>query len=139
FNYKCLFSISRAVLELNVSSCHSLLKFRNPEKMPRFLLKAKLKPEKEQQYIDEHNNIYPEVSSGLRSAGVINLHIWKDGLTLYMMIEMEEGNDLSALGEGSEYRNSCPRIQEWEVKMETEFHGGWTQIAEIHSSDNWRK
>ncbi|KAL3779445.1 hypothetical protein HJC23_012722 [Cyclotella cryptica] len=107
------------------------------ERMPRFLLKAKLKPEKEQQYVDEHNNIYPEVSSGLRSAGVINLHIWKDGLSLYLMVEMEEGKDLSALGEGSDYRNSCPRIQEWEVKMETEFHGGWTQIEEIHSSDNW--
>jgi len=107
--------------------------------MPRFLLKSTLKSGKEQQYIDEHNNIYPEVSSGLRSAGVLHLHIWKDGLSLYMMIEMENGKDLTMLGEGSEYRKSSPRVQEWELKMASEFHEGWTQIDEIHTSDNWGK
>ena len=105
--------------------------------MPRYLMKATLKPEKEQAYIDEHDNIYPEVTKGLRSAGIINLHIWKDGLSLFMVIEMEEGKDLSMLGDGSKYRNSSPRIQEWEEKMETEFHSGWTEIKMIHSSDIW--
>ena len=104
----------------------------------RFFLKAALRPEKEQAYIDEHDNIYPEVSSGLRSAGVINLYIWKDGLQLFMLIEMEDGKDLSVFGEGSDYRKSSPRVVEWEDKMATEFHSGWTQVEEVHSSDNWR-
>lgn len=51
--------------------------------MPRYLMKAQLKPGKEQAYIDEHDNIYPEVSHGLRAAGIVNLHIWNDGLNLY--------------------------------------------------------
>mmetsp|Transcript_12681 Transcript_12681/g.28108 ORF Transcript_12681/g.28108 Transcript_12681/m.28108 type:complete len:106 (+) Transcript_12681:388-705(+) len=105
--------------------------------MPRFFMKATLRPEKEQAYIDEHDNIYPEVSSGLKAAGVVNLHIWKDGLSLYMLIEMKDGCDLSVFGEGSEYRKSSPRVVEWEDKMATEFHGGWTQIQEVHSSDSW--
>lgn len=54
-----------------------------------------------------------------------------------MLIEMDDGKYLSMLGNGSEYRHSSPRIQEWEEKMETDFHGGWTEIKEIHSSDNW--
>mmetsp|Transcript_24691 Transcript_24691/g.50674 ORF Transcript_24691/g.50674 Transcript_24691/m.50674 type:complete len:98 (-) Transcript_24691:171-464(-) len=78
--------------------------------MPRFFMKATLRPEKEQAYIDEHDNIYPEVSSGLKAAGVVNLHIWKDGLSLYMLIEMKDGCDLSVFGEGSEYRKSSPRV-----------------------------
>lgn len=80
----------------------------------RFFMKATLHKEKEQAYVDEHDNIYPEVSSGLRAAGVINLHIWKDGLQLYMLIEMEDGKDLSVFGEGSTYRQSSPRVVEWE-------------------------
>lgn len=105
--------------------------------MPRFLMTATLKRDKEQQYIDEHDNIYPEVTKGLRAEGITNLHIWKDGLSLYLFIDMVDGKDLSVLGVGSEYRNSSVRIQEWETKMETEFHSGWTEIKEIHSSDNW--
>ena len=107
--------------------------------MPRYLMTAQLKPEKEQAYIDEHDNIYPEVSQGLRAAGVVNLHIWKDRLSLYMFVEMEGGKDLSILGKGSDYRNGSQRIKEWEEKMETDFHGGWTEVREIHSSDNWGK
>ena len=104
----------------------------------RFFMKATLHKEKEQAYIDEHDSIYPEVSNGLRAAGVVNLHIWKDGLQLYMLIEMEDGKDLSVFGDGSDYRKSSPRVVEWEDKMATEFHSGWTQLEEIHSSDNWK-
>ena len=100
-------------------------------------MKAVLKPDKEQQYIDEHDNIYPEVTKGLRAAGVTNLHIWKDGLSLYLFIDMVEGKDLTVLGVGSEYRKSSARIQEWEEKMSSEYHSGWSEIEEIHSSDNW--
>ena len=63
----------------------------------RFFMKATLHKEKEQAYIDEHDNIYPEVSNGLRAAGVINLHIWKDGLHLCMLIEREDGKDCQFL------------------------------------------
>ena len=101
-------------------------------------MKATLCKEKEQAYIDEHDNIYPEVTSGLRSAGVINLHIWKDGLQLYMLIEMDDDKDLSMFGEGSCYRKSSRRVVEWENKMAAEFHSGWTSIEEIHTSDDWK-
>ena len=41
----------------------------------------------------------------------------------------------TALGENSEYLKSHERIREWETKMGTDFHKGWTQLTEIHTSD----
>jgi len=43
----------------------------------------------------------------------------------------------TALGENSEYLKSHERIREWETKMGTDFHKGWTQLTEIHTSDKW--
>ena len=74
--------------------------------MPRYLQYANLIEGREAAYIHEHDNIYMEVSSGLKKAGVQNLHIWrKDGTNeIFMYIEIDGGKDIAtALGENSEY------------------------------------
>lgn len=109
--------------------------------MPRYLMYATLIEGMATPYITEHDNIYPEVSSGLAKAGVQNLHIWRKSPTsndIFMYVEMEEGKDMAtALGENSEYLKSHPKIREWEMKMATDFHKGWTTMTEIHTSDKW--
>jgi len=90
--------------------------------MPRYMMYANLIPGQEQPYIDEHDNIYIEVSSGIKKAGVRDLHIWRKGTTneIFMFIDMEEGKDMKvALGENSEYLRSHERVREWETKMAT--------------------
>ena len=39
-----------------------------------------------------------------------------------------------ATGPGSRYRMN-PKCKEWEELMDADFHGGWTKMDEIHSSD----
>ena len=44
-----------------------------------------------------------------------------------------------ATGPGSYYRENA-RAKEWEELMDGEFHAGWTECKEIHSSDiHWNK
>jgi len=107
--------------------------------MPRYMMYASLIPGKEQPYIDEHDNIYIEVSSGLKKAGVKDLHIWRKGVTkeIFMFINIEEGLGKVTLGENSEYLRSHERVREWKTKMATDFHKGWTEMTEIHTSDKW--
>mmetsp|Transcript_31243 Transcript_31243/g.38030 ORF Transcript_31243/g.38030 Transcript_31243/m.38030 type:complete len:121 (-) Transcript_31243:146-508(-) len=95
--------------------------------------------EKMIEYIQHHDNIWPEVKSGLKKAGILNLHIYRvpNTLQLIMIIEVEYNLDLDqALGEGSDYR-TCPIAQKWEEMMDDDFHGGWKRTDKIHSSDNW--
>jgi len=60
--------------------------------MPRYLMFANLIEGRADSYIEEHDNIYPEVSVGLKKAGVKDLHIWRKGESneIFMYIEMEE-------------------------------------------------
>mmetsp|Transcript_98 Transcript_98/g.276 ORF Transcript_98/g.276 Transcript_98/m.276 type:complete len:110 (+) Transcript_98:171-500(+) len=91
------------------------------------------------EYVHHHDNIYPEVTSGLRSAGVLSLEInvVPKTLTLIMTITTRANVDLdAALGPGSAYREIA-RCKEWEELMDSRFHGGWDKCEEIHSSENW--
>ena len=39
-----------------------------------------------------------------------------------------------ATGPGSKYRENL-RCKEWEEMMDADFHGGWTELSEVHSSE----
>jgi len=88
-------------------------------------------------YLHHHDNIYPEVCTGLRAAGITQLTIFRvpDTLRLCMYIVTAGPIDLSAAtGPGSAYR-AVPRCKEWEELMDSSFHGGWIDTEEVHSSD----
>jgi diketogulonate reductase-like aldo/keto reductase/L-rhamnose mutarotase len=110
--------------------------------MPRHTFITTLREGKAAGYRDYHDNIYPEVAAGLRTAGVKQLNIYQQPGTnvLVMTIDTCGSIDLSAAtGPGSRYRQN-PRCREWEELMDGEFHNGWTEMKEIHSSDlHWNR
>ncbi|MGK3743568.1 MAG: L-rhamnose mutarotase [Bacillariaceae sp.] len=92
-----------------------------------------------EKYIDRHNNIPSEVCSGLRTAGITFLSINRLPKTNVLVLSMELAGcgqlDLQkATGPGSTYRKNNICCQ-WEIDMETQYHNGWTELEEIHSSD----
>ncbi len=119
---------------------------KNLSKMPfssvvRYCFHTNIKPGKLPEYIKYHDNIFPEVASGLAAHGVQDLNIYQvpDTNTLIMNInfQRDDGKNLGeALGPGSDYRK-VDRCKDWEELMEAEFTGGWTEIKNIHSSSNW--
>lgn len=95
-----------------------------------------MKPGKLQEYLNYHDNIYPEVAAGLRTAGItlLSIYVLPGTNRLVMVIETAGAIDLSkATGPGSTYRDSA-RCKEWEELMDADFHGGWTELDEVHSS-----
>eukprot|EP00941_MAST-03F_sp_MAST-3F-sp1_P006274 g6274.t1 len=103
---------------------------------------AQLRPGMGPAYRSMHDRIYPEVAAGLRAAGIKQLNIYQkpQSETLVMVIDTAGNVDLSkATGPGSNYRMN-PRCKEWEELMDGEYHTGWTQLEEIHSSDvHWNR
>ena len=95
------------------------------------------------EYIQRHNDIPLEVCAGLRTAGVsfLSIHRLPGTSVLVLTIEKAGANlDLEkSTGPGSAYREN-PICQKWEVDMETQYHNGWTELEEIHSSNvEWNR
>ena len=59
--------------------------------MERYAWKAKIKPGKKQEYINRHNNIWPEMVELLKSAGICNYSIWIEGDIVFGYYECEKG------------------------------------------------
>eukprot|EP00746_Dinoflagellata_sp_MGD_P003027 gnl/MRDRNA2_/MRDRNA2_105902_c0_seq1.p2 gnl/MRDRNA2_/MRDRNA2_105902_c0~~gnl/MRDRNA2_/MRDRNA2_105902_c0_seq1.p2 ORF type:complete len:131 (+),score=23.98 gnl/MRDRNA2_/MRDRNA2_105902_c0_seq1:92-484(+) len=105
--------------------------------MGRHMFFTEVKEGKLDEYIKYHDYIYPEVAAGLRMAGMTSLRIFLVPGTrkLCMYIETAGNLDLGkATGPGSKYRENL-KCKEWEELMDADFHGGWTECEEIHSSD----
>ncbi|HEX4443320.1 MAG TPA: L-rhamnose mutarotase [Galbitalea sp.] len=65
--------------------------------------RTRLRPGHEAKYSHTHRSIPEAVATALRSAGVISWRIWRDGLTLFHVIETRDGRDamgqrMAALG-----------------------------------------
>lgn len=92
-----------------------------------------------QEYIHCHNNIWLEVSHGLKAAGIrsLTIHTVPNTLQLVMVVETEGNLTVEqATGPNSDYRKN-DTARRWEEMMATEFHSGWTLCSQIHTSDNW--
>jgi L-rhamnose mutarotase len=59
--------------------------------------RTRLLPGSEQAYSQLHSRIPDAVADGLRSAGVVDWRIWRDGLTLFHVIQTRDGRE--AMGE----------------------------------------
>lgn len=103
---------------------------------------TEVKEGKLEEYLKHHDNIWPEVAAGLRTAGVTQLTIFNvPGTRKLVMYITTSGNiDIEkALGPGSKYRED-PKCKEWEEMMTAmmgdDVHGGgWTRMTRVHSSD----
>jgi len=53
-------------------------------------LHTRLKPGTEEEYADAHANIPPELVEALKGAGVRNWRIWRSGLDLFHVVDVED-------------------------------------------------
>ena len=110
--------------------------------MGRHCFYTEVKEGKLEEYLAHHDNIWPEVVAGLRVAGVTELTIFNVPGTNRLVMHISTSGDLDlgkALGPGSKYRED-PKCRQWEEMMDADFHGGWTEMHAVHSSDReWNK
>ena len=60
--------------------------------MARVGFKMTLKPGNEVEYKKRHNEIWPELSDLLHETGIRNYSIWRDGLTLFGYLEIDDAD-----------------------------------------------
>ncbi|MFI6499294.1 L-rhamnose mutarotase [Nonomuraea typhae] len=58
--------------------------------MVRLALRSRLKPGAEQTYDREHASIPAELEAAMREHGVRSWRIWRDGLDLFHVVEVED-------------------------------------------------
>jgi L-rhamnose mutarotase len=66
-----------------------------PDSVPHEIVgwRTRLLPGFEDDYTRIHSRIPDAVAAALRDAGVVNWRIWRDGLTLFHVIETTDGRD----------------------------------------------
>lgn len=85
--------------------------------MKRFCFALDLKddPELIQQYIDHHENVWPEILKSITDAGIIDMEIYNVANRLFMIMETEDDFDAETKAE-TDRKN--PKVQEWEALMD---------------------
>jgi L-rhamnose mutarotase len=79
--------------------------------MARVGFKMVLKPGNEAEYKKRHDEIWPELADLLHEATISNYSIWRDGLTLFGYLEVEDQAKMDALPEQ-------PLMKKWWAYME---------------------
>ena len=87
-------------------------------------------PEVIKRYKSHHQNVWPEVEEGLRSAGITHMKIFLLGRRLFMYMEADDNyNPLRA----QEVYMEHPRVPEWEALMQ----GLQEPVPEASSGEWW--
>jgi L-rhamnose mutarotase len=79
--------------------------------MARVAFKMQLKPGNEVEYKRRHDEIWPELAELIRDTGISNYSIWRDDLTLFGYLEVEDPLKMAALPQ-------LPLMQKWWAHME---------------------
>jgi len=80
--------------------------------MERYAWKARLLPGKRDEYIKRHDEIWPEMTSLLKEAGICNYSIWLSGETLFGYYECEKG-----IKHAADTQSSSPIVKKWGEHM----------------------
>ncbi len=66
------------------------------------------------EYCRLHEDIWPEIATSIRDAGIVGMQIWRTGNRLFMVMETDARFDpkAKALADATN-----PRVQEWESLM----------------------
>ena len=80
--------------------------------MERFAWKARLLPGKKAEYIRRHDEIWPEMTELLNSAGIHNYSIWIAGDEIFGCYEAEQGVDFA-----SKVQAESPLVGRWNEYM----------------------
>ncbi|MFL5738774.1 MAG: L-rhamnose mutarotase [Flavisolibacter sp.] len=82
----------------------------------RYCLTLALKndPELIRQYEEHHKNVWPEILTSIRSAGIKNMEIFRFQDRLFMIMEVNENFDFEKKAAAD---NSNEKVQQWEQLM----------------------
>ncbi len=80
--------------------------------MERYAWKAVIIDGKKEEYIKRHNNIWPELVSLLKEAGISNYSIWITGNEVFGYYECEKGAEYAAKKQAE-----SPIVDKWNEYM----------------------
>lgn len=80
-----------------------------------FTLDLKNDPELIKEYIEHHQNVWPEILESITDAGIIDMEIYNVGDRLFMIMETIDDFDPDAKAEADQ---NNPKVQEWEALMD---------------------
>lgn len=95
-----------------------------------------------QEYLNYHNNIWPEVEAGFKKAGYREIKLFRFQHLIVMSVTVPEGADLAEMGKLAEASNK--RCAEWNQLMDTYQMGvpgtaegqKWVEVTEFYSFKN---
>lgn len=94
--------------------------------MKRVGIYFKLKAGKRQEYVEAHDNIWPEVRETLTEAGICNYSIWNIGEMLFSYYEVEDETKMEQVLSCSEaYRKWREFMEEFVYKEEITEQKEW--------------
>lgn len=85
--------------------------------MQRFCFALDLKddPDLIKEYIEHHQNVWPQILESITDSGIIDMEIYNVANRLFMIMETEDDFDTEAKTEAD---NNNPKVQEWEKLMD---------------------
>ncbi|WP_421897645.1 L-rhamnose mutarotase [Marinoscillum sp.] len=85
--------------------------------MKRYALTLDLKddPQLIGQYIEHHQNVWPEIVRSIKASGIYHMEIYHVATRLFMIIEAEESFSFEEKGQMDA---DNPKVQEWELLMD---------------------
>ena len=101
--------------------------------MQRLALCYRVKPEKKQEYIDAHREIWPEITRGMKEAGCQEMTIFLRGSNLFIYALIEDIEEFNRIRAGD------PHYQNWsewmnrllEAPFDDEEAGAFAGLQEI--------
>ena len=80
--------------------------------MEKYAWKAKIKKGMEAEYVKRHNEIWQELVGVLKSAGICNYTIWRNGVELFGYYECEKGAEFACRTQAE-----SPVVDRWNEYM----------------------
>lgn len=89
-------------------------------------------PELVEKYVDVHRHVWPEIIEGQRQVGILQMQIYRNGRTLFMIVDTVDSfdwdKDMARL-------STLPRQAEWEAYV-SQFQGC---DANATSAEKWQR
>ena len=80
--------------------------------MERYAWRASVKPGKQAEYIERHNQIWPQMKAVLKEAGIVNYSIWLAHGEVFGYYECEKGAAYAA-----KVQSESPVVDRWNEYM----------------------
>ena len=80
--------------------------------MERYAWRASVKPGKQAEYIERHNQIWPQMKAVLKEAGIVNYSIWLADGEVFGYYECEKGAAYAA-----KVQSESPVVDRWNEYM----------------------